>query len=683
MLLSPNKKFIKLFPKIKLVIIIIAVATPIVIANMQVASATDYYVTNTNDSGAGSLRQAIINANASASTPHNIYFQIPETDSGFVDESNNHSNCMSGSNWNGTTPCAWRINLSSNLPAITRDNVIIDATIGPPNTNPGVMGAGGTVGTDGITLPQISKPEIMLVSSSSSQFIFQLQADGIQISGFSMYGMGDNSVSAEHAAIHISNLDSAIIENNVIGVTAFSLADPGSSNRSSGSGIYCDVNADNVYIQTNIIAYNGNSGIRARYPLASDTQCDNWTISNNEIRQNGLETDFLTPGGFVADGIDIENARNWQVNENLITQSGAYGIDMWRSGGIGSSIVATNNITNNTITSNGQGDSQPTNSLPELGGIRVGGEQNTINKNVLKDNFGMGILVLRDGISGAQPTVNQNIISQNSISNNQAGPEFGGSGLGIDLSGVSTTSEQNRLGDGISINDGQTSSGAGNLLEDTPIIISAELDSSSNNLVIKGYSRPGAQIELFKSSADTISTIGEGEFYLSTLTEGSPQDSNTQTGNYSHPVMGSDLNASQFTFSIDINTLPESISPQDKLVATSTIANNTSEFSPIAEVLGDSTSSNPQSEGSSTSASLAKTGTLLAIGAIFGSLIIVVAIIAYIYTYHDYKKHKTPLLYADPNVQYTYGHHLKYVSIPLFRYRLVMRLQKNPNFSKF
>jgi hypothetical protein len=41
-------------------------------------------VTNTNDSGPGSLRQAILNANANNSTPQTISFNIPKTDPGFA-----------------------------------------------------------------------------------------------------------------------------------------------------------------------------------------------------------------------------------------------------------------------------------------------------------------------------------------------------------------------------------------------------------------------------------------------------------------------------------------------------------------------------------------------------------------------------------------------------------------------
>lgn len=45
--------------------------------------AANFTVTNTNDSGAGSLRQAILDANADGAIPHTISFNIPTTDPGF------------------------------------------------------------------------------------------------------------------------------------------------------------------------------------------------------------------------------------------------------------------------------------------------------------------------------------------------------------------------------------------------------------------------------------------------------------------------------------------------------------------------------------------------------------------------------------------------------------------------
>ena len=71
-----------------------------------------YLVTNTNDSGAGSLRQCIINANA-AGRPVTIAFNIPASDPGYISDSGAHY---------------WRIAPATELPAIVNSGVIIDGT---------------------------------------------------------------------------------------------------------------------------------------------------------------------------------------------------------------------------------------------------------------------------------------------------------------------------------------------------------------------------------------------------------------------------------------------------------------------------------------------------------------------------------------------------------------------------
>ncbi|MBY0426534.1 MAG: hypothetical protein K2Q22_12910 [Cytophagales bacterium] len=47
-----------------------------ILRNMPLAQATTYTVTSLGDNGAGTLRQAIINANADAAAPHRIVFTV-------------------------------------------------------------------------------------------------------------------------------------------------------------------------------------------------------------------------------------------------------------------------------------------------------------------------------------------------------------------------------------------------------------------------------------------------------------------------------------------------------------------------------------------------------------------------------------------------------------------------------
>lgn len=57
---------------------------------------------------------------------------------------------------------------------------------------------------------------------------------------------------------------------------------------------------------------------------------------------------------------------------------------------------------------------------------------------------------------------------------------------------------------------------------------------------------------------------------------------------------------------------------------------------------------------------------------IHSSLLAVLLLALYI----DYRRHKAPLVAVDPQVHYSFAHHLRVVTLPLFRYRLQIRIQK-------
>jgi hypothetical protein len=65
-------------------------------------------------------------------------------------------------------------------------------------------------------------------------------------------------------------------------------------------------------------------------------------------------------------------------------------------------------------------------------------------------------------------------------------------------------------------------------------------------------------------------------------------------------------------------------------------------------------------------------------------VVIILAILSIaLYVYVDYRRHKKPLSSVDPNVNYSLFHHIAVVTIPIFRYRLSIRLSKiNPNSPK-
>lgn len=73
---------------------------------------------------------------------------------------------------------------------------------------------------------------------------------------------------------------------------------------------------------------------------------------------------------------------------------------------------------------------------------------------------------------------------------------------------------------------------------------------------------------------------------------------------------------------------------------------------------------------------LAETGMLIGLAIPVGLLILGVLT----YSYLDYRRHRRPLIDADPKAKYSFWHHLHVVSLPLIRYRLSIRVDRRlPN----
>ncbi len=206
-----------------------------------------YTVINTNDSGAGSLRQAIIDANANSGLD-TIDFNI------------------SGSG-------VHTIALDSALDIIT-DSVILDAT----------TQAGGSFTTPLIYLTKSGSysggdtAAIVVEASNStvSGFIVGGFADeGIEVSGFQNAADGDNN----------------IIEYNWIGFDATGAADG-----VGDDGILVTTDADDNVIRNNVVSSSGGDGIQVR------TNSDNNWVWGNTI---GLATDGTASRGNAGHGIHL------------------------------------------------------------------------------------------------------------------------------------------------------------------------------------------------------------------------------------------------------------------------------------------------------------------------------------------------------------------------------------------
>ncbi|HEY9851284.1 MAG TPA: DUF4347 domain-containing protein [Leptolyngbyaceae cyanobacterium] len=205
---------------------------------------TEFVVTNTNDSGVGSLRQAIINANADAGI-ETIRFNIP------------------GSGVRTITP-------TSALPTIT-EAVIIDGTTQPGfSSTPLIQLSGSSAG---------SASGLYITAGNST-------VKGLVINQFSQYG------------IRLETIGNNIIQGNYIGTNAAGTATAGNS----VYGLWINNVANNAIGGTaagtrNIISGNGNDGIS----ISGNSATGN-TIQGNYI---GTDVNGTVDLGNNASGVNI------------------------------------------------------------------------------------------------------------------------------------------------------------------------------------------------------------------------------------------------------------------------------------------------------------------------------------------------------------------------------------------
>ncbi len=490
-----------------------------------------FTVTNTKNSGYGTLRAAIGAANAAPGST--IQFAIPTTDGDY--------DAATG---------VFTIWVSSPLPAITGAGTILDATtqaINVGDTNPGVLGTGGTVGVDALALPTVARPEVQIVDRGTRAVGLDIRAPNVVVRGVAIYGFGRAPNSDGSADINVAaGATGALIERNVIGASAASWSDPGTGARSVGDHVRV-TGADGGTIRNNLIGFGQGQG------LELNSGSSGWLVVGNEFRRNGI-------GNANLGGMDIENgAGTATVQGNLFVQSEGCGIDGPQSSG-------GNTIVNNTVQSNGQGSG----TALENPGIRLYGTGSTADRNIVSANSGAGVLVT-SGSSG-------NRITRNSIYGNGTG----NGEIGIDLL---SASDNPNLGTSpfVTPNDSGDADTGGNGLLNFPVLVSASL--SGGQLTLTGFARPGSSIEVFLAAPDPAG-FGEGQTYLMTLVEGSAQDSDATTGSYTNPVNGLNQGTdttNRFKFVV---SAPVGVAQGSALTATATVGSDTSEFSGNVTVTG-------------------------------------------------------------------------------------------------
>jgi hypothetical protein len=497
-------------------------------------------IVNTNEDGQGSIEQFILNSNNLEETILDIesnsifdpasgedvsIFMIPPTSDAL-------GRTADGNFLNGYFNI--EISNSESLSIITGSTTHIDGrtqTAYSGDTNTGIVIAGPSVGTTAITLSDFDKPEIQIYRQNGD--LLENQGDDVVIRNLSLY--------ANNNSIVINTSGSVNFYRNLIGTNAEGVV-------TNNASIGVEIKGGSATIESNYIEGNDDSGILV----------DGGTTTL-------IQNNYLTDNGSVAcgDNITLDSGSGIEISQNFINNAASLGID-------GDNVAGDVNISENTITNSGQ-DGGNCNGNVEDFGIRLSGDNSSIVNNIIALNGGSGIV-----LSGSDST--GNLISQNSIYANGTS----GDALGIDLA------VSDNIGDGVTINDSEdTDSGANGLLN-FPVISAAYV--SGSNIVIEGWSRPGATIELFLTDINQgtategdnqigkVTDYGEGQTYLATVIEGSTSDSFSNSSSYSD-LDGNTDNTNKFKF---IVPNPSALVVGNKITATATISNTTSEFSPFS-----------------------------------------------------------------------------------------------------
>ncbi|MFS4469422.1 beta strand repeat-containing protein [Maribacter sp. 2210JD10-5] len=504
-------------------------------------------IVNTNENGQGSLEQFIINANNLDETGLDIgsngifdpaagedtsIFMIPPT--------SDSQGRIADTNF---TSGYFDIFISdvNPLSSITAANTVIDGrtqTAYSGDTNTGTVGSGGTtVGVSGSVLPNYELPEIQVHINAGD--VFKIEGDNTVVRNLAVYANNN-------AGIRIDDGDNITIRNSLLGVNA---AGVNAGDIDHGIEIV-GTTSGNLFINGNYISSTTTSGIFINGGAGSKT------IENNHI--------FAIGDSPCDRGIDIRNGSSGVIiRQNLIENTASVGIDNTGLGDIA--------ITENSITGSGQDGGDCSGNVENFG-VRLSGSNSDINNNIIFDNGGTGLVLV------GSATDTGNLISQNSIYGNGTAS----AALGIDIVATGV------IPDGVTLNDtGDTDTGP-NTLINFPVF--SGINQSGTNMIVSGWAESGAIIEFFLTDINQgtaaagdntlgLSTdYGEGQIYLGTFVEGSIDDTDSGVSFY-NDLDGNTGNTNRFRFSIPMgmgSTLGSSIT------ATATIANSTSEFSPVS-----------------------------------------------------------------------------------------------------
>ena len=269
----------------------------------SMTQAPTFIVTNTADEGAGSLRQAIIDANENSGADV-IAFAVDDDGDGGLD-------CGPGT----STVCS--ITLASALPAIT-DPVTIDGQVGGV---PGIHldGSAAGNGSNGLTFVFGSKG-----SSVKGFVINQFQGHGVLL----------QSTDADAA-------NPITLENNYIGTDLTGMI-PGPGN--GGRGIFLN-GAPYTFIIGSVISGNGGEGVRLVFSPNTEVINNNIGVDVNGGCAQALDTNNECTLGNTGSGVFSTASDGITVSGNVSSNNGSEGTSFISSSG---GRILSNIFENNT-----------------------------------------------------------------------------------------------------------------------------------------------------------------------------------------------------------------------------------------------------------------------------------------------------------------------------------------------
>ncbi len=465
-------------------------------------NAVNFTVNTTNDTGIGSLRQAIIDAN-NAVGQDSIDFTLPGAGPHIIQPLTNlptitDALLIDGYTQNGSSANTQLLGTDANL------QVILDGSI-----NTSLPTVGLTVQTNGSSIAGLSIvgfPTIGVLLSSgatlvSGNFIGVLpdgvttQFNGIGIhieSNLSQFNLIGGSVVANKNLISGNIFDAILVEShsnrimgNIIGVDRTGSIALSQNTNTAGVRI---INADNNIVggtlpaERNLISANGSGGIF----IDGTFSANNTQVINNII---GLDADAIQAiGNGMSPGITMSDATDSILRDNIVS-------------GNATGISLTNLSRDNTFENNLIGGTATTGNFIAGMFIQNGAGPNNIGNpnnqigNIISFN-GNGVIVERTDTQ-------ENRIMFNRI--------FSNSGLGVDLTDGSFGVNPNDVGD---IDFG------GNNFLNFPDITSSQIVTGMLQISgsYSGLSNENFTFEVFANQQCNLSGNGEGEIIIGYIT---------------------------------------------------------------------------------------------------------------------------------------------------------------------